>query len=573
MAVRATDFQMPKITHEEVNENRGVFVIEPLDRGFGYTFGNSLRRVLLSSLEGAAVTSVKIEGVAHEFTTLPGVREDVTDIILNLKQLVCILHGESPEVEVRLTKRGDGIVTAADIEAPADLEILNPELEIANLSSKGRLEITLTVGRGRGYVPAEGNRGQAHTIGVIPVDSMFSPINRVAYDVESARVGQRTDYDKLILDVTTNGSIDPKDAIAQGAEILIRQLAIFTDLEKIEGFGESASASSDGAGDSAGVSLAGGHGELPDRGARARRPLVQLPEARRHRDDRRPRDEVGVGARCDPELRQEVDRRGQGDAAAARPQPARRRRTARSRALRHARTGKKLGRDSAHRKALYSNLAGALIEHGRIKTTVTKAKAVKPLAEQMITLGRRGDLHARRQATAFLRSRDVVHKLFADVAPLFKDRPGGYTRIVSIGTRPGDAAEMVYLELVDEEYVATQREERTPSWRRSRWPCRASPRVAEAERRGARTSRAEEEPVGRGGLSRRRADDEHRPTAMIATPPTTKFSERLHEARLEEPPADHRQPDQLEGDHDRGRDDGRVVVRRSGTAACAGCRR
>ncbi len=130
--------------------------------------------------------------------------------------------------------------------------------------------------------------------------------------------------------------------------------------------------------------------------------------------------------------------------------------------MRHARSGKKLGRDSAHRKALYSNLAGALIEHGRIKTTVTKAKAVKPIAEQMITLGRRGDLHARRQATAFLRSRDVVHKLFAEVAPRFKDRPGGYSRIIKIGPRPGDAAEMVYLELVDEEYVAKQREERTP---------------------------------------------------------------------------------------------------------------
>jgi large subunit ribosomal protein L17 len=128
--------------------------------------------------------------------------------------------------------------------------------------------------------------------------------------------------------------------------------------------------------------------------------------------------------------------------------------------VRHARSGKKLGRDSAHRKALYANLAGALIEHGRIKTTVTKAKAVKPIAEQMITLGRRGDLHARRQATAFLRSRDVVHKLFADVAPLFKDRPGGYTRIVKLGPRPGDAAEMAYLELVDEEYVAREREAR-----------------------------------------------------------------------------------------------------------------
>src|SRR5690349_7017229 len=130
--------------------------------------------------------------------------------------------------------------------------------------------------------------------------------------------------------------------------------------------------------------------------------------------------------------------------------------------VRHQRTGKKLGRDASHRKALYANLAGALIEHGRIRTTVTKAKAVKPIAEQMITLGRRGDLHARRQATSFLRSRDVVHKLFAEVAPLFKDRPGGYTRIVKIGPRPGDSAEMAYLELVDEEYVAKEREARTP---------------------------------------------------------------------------------------------------------------
>jgi len=130
--------------------------------------------------------------------------------------------------------------------------------------------------------------------------------------------------------------------------------------------------------------------------------------------------------------------------------------------VRHGRSGKKLGRDSAHRKALYANLAGAVIEHGRIKTTITKAKAVKPIAEQMITLGRRGDLHARRQATAFLRSRDVVHKLFAEVAPLFKDRPGGYTRVVKLGSRPGDAAEMAYLELVDDEYVAREREARTP---------------------------------------------------------------------------------------------------------------
>jgi DNA-directed RNA polymerase subunit alpha len=236
------EFQIPRIVHEEINEDRGVFVIEPLDRGFGYTFGNSLRRVLLSSLEGAAVTAVKIEGVAHEFTTLPGVKEDVTDVLLNLKNLICRLHGESPEVEVHIAKKGSGAVTAADIQAPADLEILNPELVLAHLSDKGKLEMTLTIGRGRGYVPADLNRGPETTIGVIPIDSIFSPVRRVSYDVEAARVGQRTDYDKLTLDVSTDGSLEPRDAIGLAAEILIRQLAIFTDLERMEGFGEAAAA-------------------------------------------------------------------------------------------------------------------------------------------------------------------------------------------------------------------------------------------------------------------------------------------------------------------------------------------
>jgi DNA-directed RNA polymerase subunit alpha len=236
------EFQVPKIVHEEVDDRRGIFVIEPLDRGFGYTFGNSLRRVLLSSLEGAAVTSVKIEGVAHEFTTIPGVREDVTDIVLNLKNLICRLYGDSPEIEVRLSKKGPGSVMAGDLEVPADLEILNPELELAHLSDRGKLELTLTIGRGRGYVPAELNRGPEHTIGVIPVDSIFSPVRRVSYDVEAARVGQRTDYDKLRIDVTTDGSIDPREAVAQAAEILIRQLAIFTDVEKIEGLTQAAAA-------------------------------------------------------------------------------------------------------------------------------------------------------------------------------------------------------------------------------------------------------------------------------------------------------------------------------------------
>jgi DNA-directed RNA polymerase subunit alpha len=228
------EFQIPRIVHEEVDDQRGVFVIEPLDRGFGYTFGNSLRRVLLSSLEGAAVTSVKIEGVAHEFTTLPGVTEDVTDIILNLKNLVCRLHGDSGEVEVQIVKQGPGVVTAADIQAPADLEILNPELEICRLADGARLEMTLTIARGRGYVPAEGNKGPETTIGVIPVDSIFSPVRRVSYDVDPARVGQRTDFDKLRLEVTTDGSLSPKDAVKDAAEMLIRYLSIFTDIDAAE---------------------------------------------------------------------------------------------------------------------------------------------------------------------------------------------------------------------------------------------------------------------------------------------------------------------------------------------------
>ena len=228
------EFQTPKIVSEEVADRRGVFEIEPLDRGFGHTFGNSLRRVLLSSLEGTAVSSVRIERVAHEFTTIEGVREDVIDIILNLKNLVCRLYGEAPEVEVRIDKKGAGVVTASDIQAPADLEILNPELELAELSSKGHLEMTLTIRRGRGYSPADQNRDENPPIGTIPVDAMFSPVKRVAYDVQDARVGQRTDYDKLILDVTTDGSTDPKDAVGQAAEILMRQLAIFTNIDSIE---------------------------------------------------------------------------------------------------------------------------------------------------------------------------------------------------------------------------------------------------------------------------------------------------------------------------------------------------
>ncbi len=228
------DFQIPRITSESVEENRGTFTIEPLDRGFGYTFGNSLRRVLLSSLAGAAVTSVRIEGVAHEFSTIQGVKEDVTDIVLNLKGIVCRMHSDATEVEAPLVVTGPGEITAKDIDLPAGVEILNPEVHIATLEKKTKLELYMTIGRGRGYRPAEENKSPDQPIGVIPIDSIFSPVRRVAYAVEQARVGQKTDFDKLTLDIETDGSIEPQAALREAAELLISQLAIFTDADRIQ---------------------------------------------------------------------------------------------------------------------------------------------------------------------------------------------------------------------------------------------------------------------------------------------------------------------------------------------------
>lgn len=221
-------FQIPKITHEQVKDNKGVFVVEPLDRGFGNTFGNSLRRVLLSSLEGAAISLVNIEGVAHEFSTISGVKEDVTDIVLNLKKVVCVLHGdETDEIEVFLKKSGPGDVTAGDIEAPAELEIINPEQHIASLGKKAKLQITLTIRKGRGFASAETNKAAGAPIGVIPIDSNFSPVERVSYSVDRARVGQRTDFDKLTLEITTNSSVSAGDALRDAARILTLSLQIF----------------------------------------------------------------------------------------------------------------------------------------------------------------------------------------------------------------------------------------------------------------------------------------------------------------------------------------------------------
>jgi DNA-directed RNA polymerase subunit alpha len=229
-----TEFQVPRISTEKVDDNQGTFTVEPLDKGFGYTFGNSLRRVLLSSLGGAAITSVRIEGVAHEFSTIPGVKEDVTDIVLNLKDVVVRMHTDADEVEAPLVATGPGEIKARDIDLPAGVEILNPEAPVATLEKKTKLEIYLTIGRGRGYSPAEENKAEDQPIGVVPIDSIFSPIRRASYAVDAARVGQRTDFDKLTLELETDGSIEPAAALREAAEILIKSLAIFTDADRVE---------------------------------------------------------------------------------------------------------------------------------------------------------------------------------------------------------------------------------------------------------------------------------------------------------------------------------------------------
>jgi len=229
-----TDFQVPRITVEKADDRRGIFTIEPLDKGFGYTFGNGLRRVLLSSLGGAAVTSVRIEGVSHEFSSVPGVKEDVTDIVLNLKELVVRMHTDADEVEAPLVATGPGEIKAKDIDLPSGVEILNPEAPIATLEKKTKLEVYLTIGRGRGYSPAEENKSDEQPIGVVPIDSIFSPIRRASYSVATARVGQRTDFDKLTLELETDGSIEPAAALREASEILIKTLAIFTDADRVE---------------------------------------------------------------------------------------------------------------------------------------------------------------------------------------------------------------------------------------------------------------------------------------------------------------------------------------------------
>lgn len=225
------EIEKPKIECVQSSDDSayGKFVIEPLERGYGITLGNSLRRILLSSLPGVAVTSIKIDGVLHEFSTVPGVIEDVTEIILNVKNLSMKLYSDGPKI-VYIDADGEGPVTAGDIKADSDVEILNPDLHICTLNGESRFYMELVLSKSRGYIPAEKNKQSGQPIGIIPVDSIYTPVRKVNYTVENTRVGQVTDYDKLTLEVWTNGSIKPDEAISLGAKILSEHLNLFIDL-------------------------------------------------------------------------------------------------------------------------------------------------------------------------------------------------------------------------------------------------------------------------------------------------------------------------------------------------------
>ena len=223
--------EKPQIETGQDAQRRARMVAEPLERGFGVTLGNALRRVLLSSLQGAAVTSVQIDGVVHEFSSMEGVREDVVDIVLNIKQLALRMHAEGPK-RMTLRGQGPGAVTAGMIDAPSDIEVLNPDHVICTLDDGAQVRMEFTVENGKGYVPAERNRPEDAPIGLIAVDALYSPVKRVAYRVEPTRQGQSLDYDKLIMEVETNGAVSPVDAVAYAARILQDQLQIFITFEE-----------------------------------------------------------------------------------------------------------------------------------------------------------------------------------------------------------------------------------------------------------------------------------------------------------------------------------------------------
>ena len=446
---------------------------------------------------------MRIEGVAHEFSPIPGVVEDATDIILNLKQIPFKMTSEGVKT-VRLVVDQPGDALSGQIETDNEVEVLDRDVHVATINERGKLNIEMRLKKGRGYVAADRNFDEDLPLGYIPIDSVHSPVRKVNFSVEAARLGQMTDYDKLTIEVWTNGAVSPQDAVGQAAKLLKDHMVIFINFEEAI---EPAEAGLEGVGPQLSESA-----QSVGRGVGAERPLLQLPQERQYSDHRRPGAEDRSRDASHEELRAQVAQRDQGTAGRAGPQfrdavrlpgPAgfgrrsprqpveadrggtrsgterarsgeRRRvttgagcfRSGKDTSMRHKIAGFKLKRDPSARRALLRGLVTSVIEQERVITTVPKAKAVKPLVDKMITLAKRDTLHARRQAASFLMTPASVQKLFEKLGTRFGQRAGGYTRIIRLGFRKGDGAEQAMLELVGSQLVkraadrAKRREER-----------------------------------------------------------------------------------------------------------------
>ena len=437
MAILA--FQKPdKVLMLEADSRFGKFEFRPLEPGFGITVGNALRRILLSSLEGFAITTIRIDGVEHEFSSVPGVKEDVTNIILNLKQVRFKQVVEEFESEkVSITVENSSEFKAGDIgKYLTGFEVLNPELVICHLDSKSTMQIDITINKGRGYVPADENREYCTDVNVIPIDSIYTPIRNVKYAVENFRVEQKTDYEKLVLEISTDGSIHPKEALKEAAKILIYHFMLFSD-EKIT----LESNDTDG-------------NEEFDEEVLHMRQLLKTKLV-----------DMDLSVRALNCLKA-ADVETLGDLVQFN----------KTDLLKFRNFGKKSLTE------LDDLMACSLIKHKRITTTVAKAKALKKFVEPLITKSKEDTTNSRRVVFSNLQDKIAVTELFKEISVKIADRPGGYTRIIKTGNRLGDNAEMCFIELVDyNENMAKEKvAKKATRTRRSKKAAEATPAAVEA---------------------------------------------------------------------------------------------
>jgi len=452
MAILA--FQKPdKVLMLEADSRFGKFEFRPLEPGFGITVGNALRRILLSSLEGFAITTIRIDGVEHEFSSVPGVKEDVTNIILNLKQVRFKQVVEEFESEkVSITVENSSEFKAGDIgKYLTGFEVLNPELVICHLDSKSTMQIDITINKGRGYVPADENREYCTDVNVIPIDSIYTPIRNVKYAVENFRVEQKTDYEKLVLEISTDGSIHPKEALKEAAKILIYHFMLFSD-EKIT----LESNDTDG-------------NEEFDEEVLHMRQLLKTKLV-----------DMDLSVRALNCLKA-ADVETLGDLVQFN----------KTDLLKFRNFGKKSltelddlleSLNLSFGTDMLSNMACSLIKHKRITTTVAKAKALKKFVEPLITKSKEDTTNSRRVVFSNLQDKIAVTELFKEISVKIADRPGGYTRIIKTGNRLGDNAEMCFIELVDyNENMAKEKvAKKATRTRRSKKAAEAAPAAVEA---------------------------------------------------------------------------------------------